>query len=274
MKVVSLIRHREPYPWDAVEHGILAAGVSLHAAGDWDRDSAVVTWNAYGSARAMGEACRAAGGTWVVLENGYIGRDKGYVAAGLGGWAGIEPIPDWISRVDGQRFERLGATVHPWRMSGGEYILVLGQRGGSYSVLAMDNGWPEMILRQLREMTDAKLVYRPHPGRAIVPSNLPANCVIDSSTPLVDLLGKALATVVWTSNGATESILHGVPVYYCGPSIAVKELAAAGIASIFGMRFCPVREPILHQLAWRQFRADEWCSGWAWKVMTGRVPPV
>lgn len=270
MKVVSLIRHRAEYPWEAVEWGIRARGHTLVAAPSrWSQEYAVVSWNSYGLGKDLGRACQDAGGVWLVLENGYLRRDAGYVAAGLGGYAGVEKSPGWLSSVGAARFESLGITVLPWHTTPGEYVLVLGQRGGGYSSLAMDSTWPEVVLGQLRKQTSRKLVYRPHPGRAILPGRVPEGTVIDTATSLSELFTKAHTTVVWTSNAATESVLHGVPVRYCGPSIAVKELAIHGLEGIDALPQHPVREPVLHRLAWRQFHIDEWRSGWAWKVMVG-----
>ena len=276
MRVTDFIRHRSNYPWEAVEQGITVSGdVLVPPSKDMAANAAVVSWNAYGSPALFGKLCQDVGGEWIVMENGYINRQQGWYAMGRSGWAGTEtPLP-WLKWVTSKRWDSFGIPIPKWKQNG-EFVLVCGQMGRNYSPLAMKDSWPTEIVNQLKAVTDRKIVYRPHPIRTVVPAASCKNVVVDTATPLAELLAKAKVTVVWTSNVATDSVLSGTPCVYCGPSVAVKEMIKQGVQGL--EEYCahpfPIQPEVLWQLVWRQFHKDELKSGRAWRIMTGREVPV
>ena len=99
--------------------------------------------------------------------------------------------------------------------------------------MAMPNDWPETILSELRLHTDREIWYRPHPEKKIEPKCLPTNCkIVSCDDPIESQLINAHATVVWTSNSANDSLLNGIPVFYCGKTIICNELALQDISMI------------------------------------------
>jgi hypothetical protein len=263
-----MLRQHRAYPRRETLAGVQAAGDMLMTHADSSqltRDCAVVTWNNYGLAKRFAGQCKQAGGKHVVMENGYLKREAGYYLMNLDGFNGNEKATPNDSPA---RWDKLGIELKPW-VKDGAYILVCAQRGKyNYSPMAMPSIWPDAVLNSLRKRTSMKLVYKPHPERVVTLKQPPSNCeVLDHRTPLSDCLPRAFAVVVWTSNAATDALINGVPVFYCGPTIACADLATKGINTIEQPRY-PEREKTFYDLAWRQWHVNELQSGKAWRYVT------
>jgi len=269
MIVHVMLRQHEVYPREATIAGVLASGDKLMSntvSDALDENCAVVTWNKYGFSDRFATQCKAVGGKHIVMENGYLRRNEKYYLMNLDGFNGNETV-NWNFSPD--RWDKLNIELKPWKTTG-KYILVCAQRGKyNYSPMAMPATWPDTVLEKIRQQTDRKIIYKPHPERVLMPVNLPVNCeVVHHKEPLDDLLENAFATVVWTSNAATESLLAGVPVFYCGPTIACKDLAKHGVGDIEYPYYATNRDKIFHNLAWRQWHVSEIQSGEAWRYVT------
>ena len=189
-------------------------------------------------------------------------RDKGFYLMNRDGFNGLEPSA--VMNHDPVRFENLDLNIQPWKKDG-KHILVCGQRGGNYSPLSMPNNWPTDVLRTLRTLTDRPILSRAHPARERAPTKSPESCFrVSSEEPLKAHLKNAFAVVVWTSNAATEALLYGIPVFYCGPTLATKKLALAGLKYI-NAPFYTNREQVFWDLAWHQWDIEEIRSGKAWR---------
>lgn len=268
MRAFILVRNQVNYPWQAIMEGVRACGdkaIAGYHNDPLDAQCAVVTWNDYGLASHVAGRARKAGGKHIVFENGYVAREDGFYAVGLNGVNGNDAQ---IVKVCGAtRWSSLGVPMYPWRYNHDGYILVCGQRGGGYNMMAMPNEWPQRILEQLRHVTDRKILYRPHPERARLPESLPSHtCVVRADMPIDYWLQNAFACVVYTSNAATDALLQGVPVFYDGPTIACAALAQRGIQTIDKPVY-PDREPFFWALAYRQWHEDEIKRGLPWRCL-------
>lgn len=262
MLVAVTVRPLRPYPHAELLAGIKAAGDKLVTVSD----EAIATWNCYGAPAKEAARIRGLGGVHVCLENGYLARDKGYYLVERNGFNGRGRI--LYSGMSGDRFSRLGLTIHPRKKRDNNVVLVCGQRGGSYSPLAMPNDWPEQVINELASYTDREIWYRPHPERQRLPKKLPHNAyLVDPNEPLERFLRQAHAVVVWTSNSATEVLLAGVPVIYQGPSLIAQTLASNDLRQVENPRWVPdeARRRFFYDLAYRQFHRDELADGTAWK---------
>jgi len=273
MTAYITIKKQEPYPWREVAAGVKACGdltVAVWDPKDYNSHSIAATWNKYGTAARVADQIKAAGGTHIAIENGYMRREQGYFAMGINGINGRDERQVLVRRV--HRFRKLQIRVEP-RRENGNHILVIGQRGGSYNDMAMPNDWPGQVIKQLNAITDRPIHYRAHPGRERLPHG--HDCLytqIDTRIPIGDALRGAHAVVVYTSNVATDALIQGVPVFFCGPAIAVQEAAEQGITNIETP--VPVHRDnqmdILQDLASRQFHINEIERGTAWRILTGR----
>jgi len=265
---VMLRQNEKYYPRQATIAGVKAAGDEMMTNPNSDlltEDCVVVTWNKYGLAERFANQCKEAGGKHVVMEGGYIKRNDNYHLMNLDGFNGNETVKYNYSP---ERWNKLGIELKPWN-SEGHYILVCAQRGKyNYSPMAMPSIWPNTILHSIREKTNMKIIYKPHPDRVVTPTNIPINCeVIDHREPLEKYLKNAFAMVVWTSNSATEALINGVPVFYCGPTIACAGLAKRGIKDIETPFYPTYRQKTFYDLAWRQWHISEIQSGEAWRYV-------
>jgi hypothetical protein len=263
-----MIRNREPYPRDEVVSGITICGdnvVDNVVRSKFDKSWAVVTWNNYGIGAETGKDCKDAGGLHVCMENGYFKRKAGYRIMTRSGFNGNE---EFYGEGDITRWRQLGIDIRPWNKDG-KYILVAAQRGKAYNDMAMSDAWPEEILPAIRERTKRPILYKPHPGRQIVPKKLPKDTeVIGAKDPIEKYFDDAFAVVVWTSNSATDALIAGVPVFYCGPTIACYALSSMGIDNIEDPIYPNNRLGVFSELAYHQWNLQEIESGQAWAYVT------
>lgn len=205
-----------------------------------------VVWNRYGHFGDEAVAWEKRGGLVLVVENGYYGQDsegrQHYAIAadghnGSGRWP--EPQHD--------RLSALNIEFKPWRTQG-DHILICGGRGIGSPETAQPAGWDTVIYNQIKKISKRPIIIRPHPGNHV------------ARIPLADDLKDCWAMVTWSSNCATEALIAGIPVHYCGPFIATAGAATRGIESInnppLGDRLSPFQ-----QLAWQQWTVEEITSG-------------
>lgn len=263
-RAISLIRKRKEYPWEQVNAGLCAAGYDITNTYDSTKvqpGDLLVTWNCYGSVRRFAEKHVSLGGIHACLENGYLDRVN-HVAFGLNGYCGWHghawPAPDY------GKLAVLPLDMKPWKKDG-DYILVCGQRGGAYSELSMPLDWPDKVVSQLRELTDIPIIYRAHPGRRTVPKKAyPGLTIAPQDITLSEALLRARSVVVWTSNAATDAVVAGVPVVYCGPSLTVGPLAMKGIQNILSPVY-PARKLWLARIAAAQCSKEELRNPITWE---------
>ncbi len=273
MRVCSLLRKSQGYPHEAVLEGVRAAGDEVVE--DPSDAEALITWNCYGHAAEVAKGVKARGGLHVVMENGYVARDRGYYIMERGGFNGYGE-PRFVGMGPG-RWDRLHEPLESWRV-GGEYVLVVGQRGGAYSPLAMPNEWPEGVILQLRQFTDRPIRYRPHPARQRLPTKLPNDAgIVSHERSLDDQIRRAAIVVGWTSSAMIRALQLGVPVIYRGPRFVLSELASVGfdpdeIEAYFSDEargWYPTERPqAFWDLAWKQWHIDEIREGKAWRRVT------
>lgn len=268
----SLVRRGPHWPWEAVERGLRAIGLDLSPRPRRAPGSLVVTWNCYGAAAAEARAVRVAGGVHIVAENGYLARERGWVALGHGGVNGRDEIPRKIALSGGRRLADLGLSLRPWRHNPRGHVLVCGQRGGGYNDMAMRDDWPDEVLTRLLQLTKRKILYRPHPGRPRLPRRQYGRRVevVGAAEPLEALLRDAFVCVVHTSNAATEALLEGVPVVYTGPTIALAACAGRGLHMVESPPR-PDRAEAFDELANRQWHVEEIERGTAWLEILSRI---
>ncbi len=246
---------------EAIERGFAKAGYTVRRAmpDAVSPSDVLVSWNAYGNNEAVGSAV----GRHVVAEEAYIREIGGerYFALGLNGHNGCGVHP-----IDGsERWEHWKIPIAPWRKTGA-HILVCGQRGFGYNAMAMPDDWPDRVLTEIRARTDRPVWFRPHPKRRRRLPSAGYDRILDFREPLARHLKDCWAVVVWTSNVATEALLAGVPVFFCGPNIVTHCAAEQGLEGLERPAY-PDRLLAFTRLAWSQYSLSEIESGWAIKTV-------
>jgi len=211
-------------------------------------DVLYVTWNLHGTADQTSKII-AMGGTVVVCENPYIKMDvdgKEYMAMAMGGHNGSGITP----QGEEDRLSRLGVNPEPWR-DGGEYILVIGQRGIGSMTMKSPPRWGELTAEVLEQSQDTPVVHRPHPGRVQQPGQ----------EPLETQLDRAACIVMWASNCATTALLKGIPVFYSAPNCVLQKSCRHGLMVDNPIKSDIARQQAFWDLSYAQWNLDEIRSG-------------
>lgn len=245
-----LIRPLPCYRRDAFERGLKTAGYSLISGGHpKSPEDLLVVWNRYGQFHAMANAWEQRGGTVLVTENGYIGKDKDghqlYAISADGhngsGW--------WPFDESEDRWSPLGIALEPWVDRPDGYVLVCGQRGIGSPTMASPSNWHVNAAAYVAQWhTNVRI--RLHPGRHV------------PTVPLETDLGGARYCVIWSSGSGVKALTMGIPVFYDAPywicAGAAKALRPPDWTAVSADA---PRLAALRKMAHAQWRVDEIASG-------------
>ncbi len=246
----NLTRQDMHYRHDSFSAGLKAAGFEVRTDRPIGKPGAcLLIWNRYGHYHDVATSFEQAGGTVVVVENGYIGRDRNgnqrYAIAlhghnGSGQWYAGGP----------ERWSALGLSCAPWRASG-DKIVIRGQRGIGSPGMASPPRWMESTYATLKAATKRQIQCVPHPG----------NGAEKDLSHEQYLLG-AHALVIWSSSVGVKALAMGVPVFYCAPHWICEGAAKPGIKSLESPMLDDVaRLAAMQRMAWAQWTLDEIQSG-------------
>lgn len=258
MIALCQIRSQPHYRRYAFEEGLRRAGYFLVESGSPKKpEDLLVIWNRYGAYDAMANTWERAGGTVLVCENGYIGRDeldRQYYAISVHGHNGS----GWFPVGDEDRFAKLGIELEPYHPHG-EHIIVRGQRGIGTLQMASPPNWHDEMGRTLRKVQKLPVKVIPHPGN------------VDPKPTHDEEMRKAEACVIWSSALGVRALTLGIRVFYDAPKW-ICEHAAQEVDVSIGDRighdpyssaeiFDGARKTALHKMAWGQRTVAEIESG-------------
>lgn len=244
------IREQPHYRTDAFYAGLKASGFhvlprQLPADGPRPGDVLVI-WNRYSDKELTADKWERLGGTVLVAENGYCGRDAAgrqfYALAihghnGSGRWNGGGP----------ERWGALGLAIRPWRVAG-EHVLVCPNRHFGMKGFAMPQNWERETVAQLRRFTKRPVRVRPHPNGGT------------PERPLAADLENCWAVVIWASSCGVHALLAGVPVIATAPWWILKPAASMRLDEVEAPAM-PPRQEHFERLAWAQWSIEEITSG-------------
>ncbi len=232
------------------------------------------------------ELIRAHDGRLVVLETPLLGRrmvdEHPYFRVALdhflqdeADFANRDSPPDrWLHL---QR--ELGIELRPWR-DGGEHVLVLLQLVGDASLRGADIlAWARACAEEIRAHTKRPILLRPHPqlsrrtARELDAFGLstPGTRLLHPlETTLQEDLERCWACVSFTSGGAVEAAIAGVPVFTLDPGSPARPVGNHDLADIESPAR-PDRSQWLHDLAYAQWSPAEMAAGRPWLRLRERV---
>lgn len=245
MKALCQIRTQPHYRRYAFEEGLKRAGYSLVESGHPDsREDLLIIWNRYGGYEQMANAWERDGGTVLVCENGYIGRDevdRQYYAIAVHGHNGS----GWFPVGTDDRFAKLGIELEPYKPHGA-HIIVRGQRGIGTRDMASPPSWHDETARILRRTQPLPVKVIPHPGN------------VDPKPTYDEEMRKAEACIIWSSALGVRALTLGIRVFYDAPhwicEAGAQKLNGGGVAvndeclTSYESR----RRAALHEMAWGQ----------------------
>ncbi len=242
---LCMIRAEPHYRREAFIGGLRAAGFRLIEKGmAADPEDFLIIWNRYGSSGSMADAWEKNGGTVIVAENGYLGKDAAghqlYALSihghnGSGIWPGGGP----------ERFAALNIELQPWVKREG-YSLICGQRGIGTPHMASPPDWHKLAQTRLQKQGNPTQL-RLHPG-----NHMPA-------IPLETDLAGARDCVIWSSSSGVKALTLGIPVRFDAPF-----WICANAASRLDAPLLYDDEKRLHamrQMAWAQWSIAELDKG-------------
>lgn len=250
MIAMCQIRDQPHYRRQAFMDGLRKTGYSVVNSGRASSPAdLLIIWNRYGAQEAMADSWERTGGTVLVTENGYIGKDdlsRQYYAISAHGHNGA----GWWPTGDGKRFAELQIELSDWKLSEAGHYLVCGQRGIGSREMASPDNWHNIAASKIKKQTSQEVRIRLHPG------NKPP------ATTLYHDLNGAEACVVWSSSSGVKALVAGYPVYFDSP-YWICSSSALRISDI-GKRVLTddqLRLAALERMAWAQYSVLEIESG-------------
>lgn len=254
MKACIMIRDLPPYRRSSFVSGLKSLGYAVDDTVRPGPDNILVIWNRYGSYDRIAKEYERAGGTVLVAENGYLGRDWRD-----GHWYAISKSfhngGGWWPKGSEKRWDGWNVSMSEWRASGDD-ILVLATRHIGPQGVREPEQWAEKTAAQLSRLTKRRIRIRQHPGER------------KPETTLADDLANVWACVTWGSGAALKALLMGVPVFYGFPNWVGKDAACALSASTdIECRSIISRLPTFRSLAWAMWNTEEIASGEPFKCL-------
>lgn len=201
----------------------------------------------------------------IVLETGYVNRGDGehhHYAAGFNGLNGRADFRN--QNMPDDRVRKLGVELKPWREGGS--VVVCGQVPWDASVEGTDHyQWCQATVEKLRDYTDRKIKFRPHPLAATAMKPL-WGCET-SLVPLAEDLKSAHCVVTFNSNSAVEALIAGVPAFAADRGSMAWDVANKSLLQV-DVPNKPDRTQWLNDLTYAQWTPEEMRSGEAWAHLT------
>lgn len=255
-RAVVTVLLRPPYHGDKMMEALRGLGykTTTQPLGNPKPGDVFVTWNRHESRDEAAKAHEKAGGTVLVVENGYFGRNfrgSEWYALAKGHHNGAGEWP----KGDKARWAGLGVDVRPWKKDGSE-IVVLATRNMGHADCREPRGWSEYIAGVIEGRTGRRVRVRKHPGP-------------QWATPDVSLqedLGDAWAAVTWGSTAGLKALAMGIPVFY-GFKKWIGAPAGEWVKSErLERNFCN-RTPMFSRVATAMWSLDEIASGRAFECL-------
>jgi len=253
VKAICRIRPQPHYRRDAFEKGLAKAGYTLvERTRPTSAADLLVIWNRMGPDERDAAEWEAQGGTVIVCENGYMGRDENghqLYAMSVHGHNGS----GWFPIGDGDRFAALRIELQPWRSNPNGHVLLCAQRGIGSQLMASPRRWDIDTAARVRAMGFKHVRVRQHPGRVPVTQPQPK---------LEDDLAGAFACVIWSSASGVRALQLGIPVAYTAPHWVAAGAAGRGLGGLERpVQDDAARLKTLQDVAWGQRTIAEIESG-------------
>lgn len=248
---------------------------TVHPVNDYEPSDVAVIYGGYKyafdktlSKKRVMDGQKEAGKEFIIVDSGYIRRDR-YYSVAVGGLNAQGRFYNENSPPD--RFNALGIELKPLQHRPEGKIILAGQVPWDCNVQDVDYmGWVLEAFTQLCDMFGRdRIVFRPHPKvkneiRYPVPEQF-----FTQNEWLEQDLEQAGLLVCYNSNSAVDAALSGVAVAVLGPGSVAAPMAFNSLSEICetGAPEQSVsfnREQTLHNIAYAQWTPEEMAEGKTW----------
>ncbi len=202
----------------------------------------------------------------VYIDLGYWGRRDGGRLAGYHKFAinGRHPTAYFQKHEHTEdRFRRFGLKVQGYQRKGDAILLA-----GMSTKAAQFEGfkyleWETDAIRQIREVSDRPIIYRPKPGKSHGTDKIVGTIHSPREQRLQEgVLPGCFATVTHHSNVSVDGLILGVPAF-CVEGVALP-MSLNDLSKIEKPIYPAGREQWLNDIAWTQFTVREMEMGLPW----------
>lgn len=174
--------------------------------------------------------------------------------------------------MPGDRLDALELEITEWRESG-QQIVIAGSSAKYHDFYDLRNptSYASGIVKQLRDVTQRPIVYRPKPSwREAVP--ISRTRFSRPPETITSVLAGAHALVTHGSNACFEAVLAGVPCFILGDAVA-KPISSTDIGMIERPMLATFkqRRRWLRNIAYFQWTSAEFEAGDAWDFIRGEL---
>lgn len=172
------------------------------------------------------------------------------------------------------RWDELELTIKPWRdptRKGAILLAGSSQKYHDFYGLREPTHWAKKLIRQLREVTDQPIIYRPKPSwRDAVP--IEGTIWSGSQETIDEVLERTSVLITHGSNACFEAVLEGIPCVVVGEAVA-KPISSKQVEEIaHPWRVAePVREAWFYELAHYQWTLPEMAAGKTWEFLRPQI---
>ena len=264
IKAIKQFANDKDYNVKIINDSIQVNNVSEH--------DILIIWNRHLNQDEIAQKFEVQGALVVLFENAYIKVEgKEYYSVGIGYHNDIKYSVEPPS-LTAERFETFNRPIQPYRQYGSYFLYTTQAKKFDGEGIGYNRQPAGFDTQVCAAMKDKPFVFRTHPNSngdytelskddALIVSN-------GKETPIeVDLEG-AVCTLVYTSNAATDSLLAGVPVIYCGKTIFLEYLCNRGLKSLNApFKYSDEREEFFAEIAWSQYNLEEIANGYMFNLL-------
>lgn len=235
-----------------------------------------IGWNRHLRQDYICKRLEKVGGQVIIFENPYIKikDNQKWFSIGLNWHNNIEKSLPCIDT--GERWKNFNVEIKPWRKSGKYYLVatqakIWNKRGLGHKNFWQPENWDSNTVVKLKQTTHKPIIFRQHPnGKERGRNNKHPRYIKISDGSIVPLekdLEQAFASVVYSSNLATDSLLQGVPVFYNGKNLYLKDACKYGFEDFNNPVYPNNRENLFQRMAWNQFSLEEIQNGFMLDIL-------
>lgn len=201
---------------------------------------------------------------FIMIESAFVKRGKYYQI----GWGGAAGHADFRTGPDTplDRWESIGADVHPWRFRPRGPVIVCGQLPRDVQVQDVDHrAWCRKMVAYF-ERRRVSVLFRPHPKVTDVTEyGVPASYI--DTRPLADILNVARCFVTWNSTSGTDAAIAGVPVVAMDGGSMAWPVASHQLDML---EHTPDRRAWFAKIGYAQWTLAEMMEGKPWRHLTAQ----